>query len=142
MSAPRIPIEQRLWPRVDKSGDCWIWQGALTTWGYGTIRYKGRPCQAHRVAYELLVGPIPDGMQLDHICRVRACVNPAHLEPVTNRENVLRGFGITANHAGKTHCIHGHPFDEANTYHIKNGHRQCRTCTRDRMRARRAKAHV
>lgn len=86
----------------------------------------------HRIAYELLVGPIPDGLQLDHLCRVRNCVNPDHLEPVTGQENMRRGYFGT-----KTHCPNGHAYDEANTYIFSNTrgrHRQCRTCTNQRTR--------
>jgi hypothetical protein len=83
---------------------------------------------AHRLFYEQLVGPIPDGLQLDHLCRVRHCVNPDHLEPVTQTANVLRGIGPTAVNAGKTHCVHGHPFTPDNTYINKQGNRHCRAC--------------
>jgi len=126
------PLADRFWPKVEKTAHCWEWRGAKSRDGYGyfsvapkTMRY------AHRVAFELLVGPIPDGMQLDHLCRNRACVRPDHLEPVTGRENRLRGSGFVAEKAQQTHCIHGHLLDEANTYiRPSNGTRHCRECNR------------
>lgn len=90
---------ERLWARVDKNPDgsgCWIWTGALTTNGYGQVRWGDRTLRAYRLVYELLVGPIPDGLQLDHLCRNRRCVNPAHLEPVTQWENWARGMAPSA----------------------------------------------
>lgn len=109
---------------------CWLWEGCKGIDGYGSMRFKGKPRRVHRVAYELWKGPIPEGLQLDHLCRVRACCNPAHLEPVTCKENVRRGdqgkYRAEINHA-KTHCPSGHPYDEANTYYYKN-QRICRAC--------------
>src|SRR6266576_3456485 len=101
--------QQRFWAKVDRRGseECWPWQ-ANRGRGYGNVWIAGRMYRAHRVAYELLIGPIPEGLTLDHLCRNRGCVNPAHLEPVTSRENTLRGEGISANNARKTHCKHGH----------------------------------
>lgn len=116
-------------------GGCWQWRGA-TTWGYGTAWAEGRTRRAHRLAYELLIGPIPDGLDLDHLCRNRACVNPTHLEPVTRRVNLLRGVGLTARRAAQTACIHGHPFDQANTIRRRDGTRDCRSCLHNRNRAR------
>jgi len=131
-----VPIPPRFWPRVAKGPDCWIWTGARRSpGGYGTIRGNGHQLLAHRVAYELAIGPIPEGKQLDHLCRNKGCVNPAHLEPVTNRENVLRGVGPSAVNARKTHCVNGHEFTPENTYREKGGGRACKACGRDRMRA-------
>ena len=116
---------------------CWLWTGAAQRNGYGRFGMDGRTQFAHRVAYELHIGPIPKGLHLDHLCRVRGCVNPAHLEAVTQRENTLRGDAITARNAVKTHCLKGHAFDEANTYHYQGGFRGCRTCRKARRKASR-----
>lgn len=92
---------------VSESG-CWLWTKKIDSYGYGTIQSKWKRKKAHRVAYEFYRGPIPEGMKIDHLCRVRCCVNPWHLEPVTDKENVLRGVGISAAYARRTHCKNGH----------------------------------
>ncbi|KKN74894.1 hypothetical protein LCGC14_0386430 [marine sediment metagenome] len=118
------------WSRVLKTDTCWLWRG-VTSQGYGRspIRCDGKYIYAlaHRVAYEELVGPIPEGLQLDHLCRVRNCVNPAHLEAVTSGENTRRG-DTGKNNAIKTHCPKGHPYDEENTRILPNGWRVCKEC--------------
>ncbi len=116
--------EERFWEKVERPSPycCWEWQAA-TVVGYGRFEQSG----AHVLAYEWLVGPIPEGLQLDHLCRNIICVNPLHLEPVTIRVNVLRGRGRSAANARKTHCPRGHPFDEENTYRY-SGQRHCRKC--------------
>lgn len=148
--AQRVPpIEERFWANVQKTETCWLWTGTRFPKGYGYLNRggKNRPVRhvyVHRFAYELLVGPIPEGMTIDHIKAngyiSRACVKaiadehgPAHLEPVTLQTNLMRGDGPAARNARKTHCIHGHPFDEANTYRPKSGGRQCRACNRERQ---------
>jgi hypothetical protein len=124
---------------LDLDSGCWLWT-ASKSGGYGQFMPgpRGtRPTRAYVVAYEHFVGPIPLGLELDHLCRTRACCNPAHLEPVTHRENVLRGESPHAANARKTHCVNGHPFDERNTYRRKdkeNGRRQCRACCQARRR--------
>lgn len=127
---------------------CVEWEGGKDRDGYGqisaTVRGRRTTLRAHRVSYEKHIGPIPVGLTLDHLCRNRGCVNPKHLEPVTNRENVLRGQGPAAVNARRTHCVHGHEFTPENTYTYVNesyphGRRVCRTCIFDRVRARRAR---
>lgn len=171
------------WSRVAKTDACWEWTGSRTAGGYGNLRAGGGNDYAHRVAYRLAKGPIPQGLVIDHLCRNRACCNPAHLEAVEQRENVLRGaspYGAvrtTCKHGHditdpanvytepggnhrcracasienakrtevrrargdrrkilRTHCIHGHAFDDANTYVTPDGRRKCRTCTNTRAR--------
>lgn len=118
--------------RIDISG-CWEWT-ASRRGGYGQVRWQGGTPGAHVVVYRLLMGEIPAGLQLDHLCRNRGCVNPEHLEPVTQRVNVLRGIGSAAENARKVACIHGHRFTAENTYVGRDGHRQCRTCQRAALR--------
>ena len=125
---------------IDPDTGCWLWQGHVhQPSGYGQINRRGH-VYAHRFAYAFLVGPIPPGLELDHLCRVRRCVNPAHLEPVTSKENNRRGRPYRT---AKTHCVNGHPFDAANTALDSRGWRRCRACdraTNARMRAN-ATAH-
>jgi hypothetical protein len=121
------------WSRVTKTESCWLWTGMANANGYGMCNRApthGRLAAAHRVAYELLVGPIPDGLELDHLCRVRNCVNPTHLEPVTGAENRRRA-GLA-----KTHCPQGHEYTTENTYLKPTGGRQCRACNRPAARPR------
>jgi hypothetical protein len=131
---------ERFWRYVDDGAGpaaCWLWRGARSR-GYGAL-YVGRPGgrriieTAHRLAYELHHRePIPAAVTIDHLCRVRHCVNPRHLEVVSRGENVLRGAGLSAQHARATHCVAGHPFDAANTYRTPRGIRMCRACARRR----------
>lgn len=104
---------------------CWFWIGAGNRNGYGTSCKDNKQAYAHRVVYEYLVGPIPEGLELDHLCRVRCCVNPRHVEPVTPLENMMRGESFAAINARKTHCIHGHPLSGDNL--IVRPHPSCRT---------------
>ncbi|MFE7077907.1 HNH endonuclease signature motif containing protein [Streptomyces sp. NPDC057620] len=132
---------EKFWSKVN-GGDvetCWIWTGATNGVRYGSFTGgSGRQVLAHRWAYEALRAEIPAGLSLDHLCRNPTCVNPWHLEPVTQRINLLRGETITARKAAQTHCESGHPFDSANTYRSPNGTRKCRACGAARARRYRA----
>lgn len=145
-----LPAEERFWLQVDrhgpvpdyapKLGPCWIWRGKTKSDGsYGVFSLgDDRRRRVHILAYTWANGPVPDGLVLDHLCRVTLCVNPAHLEPVTRRENTLRGVNPPATNAAKTHCLRGHPFSGDNVYIGANGGRYCREC--NRIRARKAAA--
>lgn len=127
------PVEERFWAKVARSDGCWLWTGATDGDGrYGAFQHEGRVQRAHRVAYMLVVGSIPDGLDLDHLCRTTLCVRPDHLEPVTHLENVMRGTSIQAVNARKTHCPKGHEYDAENTYiQPSTGGRLCKTCARE-----------
>jgi len=116
-------------------GDCIAWGGLIETQGYGVMRMNGKSLKAHRISYEYFVSGIPNGLEIDHLCRNRACVNPAHLEAVDHHVNVLRGEcgAATARiQQEKEMCPKGHQYDLANTYRNKRGHRFCRKCARIR----------
>lgn len=122
----------RFWAKVEKTETCWLWTGAKNTMGYGGISVKGTMIPAHRYSYELLREAIPEGLHIDHLCRNPSCVNPDHLEPVTCKENVLRGIGACANNARKTHCINGHPLSGDNMRLKTSGKgRVCKQCSND-----------
>lgn len=122
--------------KVNPDTGCWEWTGYRDPAGYGRIRRGGTVAYVHRVAREIHRGPIPAGLQLDHLCRVRHCANPDHLEPVTARENILRGEGQAAVNAAKTHCAQGHALSGENLYiHPGRGFRLCRACRRARNAA-------
>lgn len=130
----------RFWSktRYDVETGCFNWLAYKNPrGGYGRFKVGGKLHVAHRVAYQLSVGPIPDGLTLDHLCRNTACVNPLHLEPVSVGENIRRGTQGDAQRA-KTHCPREHPYDSENTYVNPRGQRLCRACGRERMRVRRA----
>ena len=120
--------------------ECWEWTGAKTGLGYGNFYVAGRTVRAHRFVYEAARGAIPDGLVLDHLCRNPKCVNPAHLEPVTQRENILRGASDISSRATRTHCKRGHALAGENLQISKLGHRQCAECKRLHNRNRRKAA--
>lgn len=132
--------QMRFWEKVDQSGDCWLWTGATNGAGYGQFHLAGsdgkRQRYAHRIAYEEAVGPIPEGLTLDHLCQNPRCVRPDHLEPVPMGVNIRRGNGLSARRARQTRCLRGHAF--TSTYTDRNGHlhRRCDECMRARNAAR------
>jgi hypothetical protein len=119
---------RRFWSYLDRSGECWLWTGALGTSGYGQFWVDGHNTIAHRTSYKFFVGEIPDGHQVDHLCGVRRCVNPDHLESVTPRVNTLRSNGHAATVVRTNRCKRGHEFTPENTYWIRSDSRGCRTC--------------
>lgn len=136
---PRLP--PRFWTKVqpEPNSGCWLWTAATTKNGYAKLGIGGRTRNAHGLAYEAFVGPVPDGLELDHKCRTRCCVNPLHLEAISHADNVRRGEANVGRwQSAKTHCPHGHPFDAVNTYLYRGG-RRCKACikaTQARARGR------
>lgn len=124
----------RFWKKVSPapSDACWIWHGATNTRGYGNVGRNHITYLAHRVAYELTNGPVPEGLDLDHLCRTKSCVNPAHLEPVTFLVNMRRRYSLTPDER-HTHCLSGHELTSENTiWVLSSGQRRCRICVVER----------
>lgn len=122
-------LKERLLNKIKQENGCWIWTGTRRG-NYGAIRVLGHVESTHRMSYLVFTGPLEEGKHIDHLCRKGLCINPEHLELVTSRENTLRGIGVSAINAVKTHCKRGHPFDDANTIAHPKG-RNCRTCRND-----------
>jgi hypothetical protein len=133
-----VEFEGQFWMKVEKTPECWLWNGAIKPNGYGRFSPKQDfDVYAHRFAYELLKGPIPEGKEIDHLCRNRRCVNPEHLEAVTHAVNLFRGNTINRKAAQTTHCPKGHPLIEGNlvlSHLYSRGKRECRTCEIERQR--------
>lgn len=127
-----VTSRERFWSKVEKSeGGCWSWSASCNMDGYGQFLYHGKMCRSHRIAYTWIKGEIPVGFELDHVCRNRKCVNPEHLEAVDHRTNSIRAMIATGVKAGATHCVNGHPFNDANTGIRKTGSgRYCKVCSR------------
>lgn len=139
---PRGRKREPLITRLERHRDiaetgCWLWTGRISTNGYGQVQIDRQPRNVHRVAYELLVGPIKDGLVIDHLCRVRHCFNPEHLEAVTQKTNINRG-NTGMHELLKTHCPFGHPYVGENLFFGPNGSRRCRECSRINQRRYRA----
>lgn len=138
-------VEERFWSKVDRANGpdaCWTWTAKRNPGGYGRFWIDGGETAAHRVSHTLVIGPIPAGHVVHHECNVPACVNPAHLRAVTQRENVLVGASRAAVNARRTECHRGHPFDQVNTYINPSGERQCRECNRAKCRRQAAQKRV
>jgi len=142
--------QERIETRIERGDGCWSWTGALDTSGYGRVFMGGKQMSVHRLMYEWHCGPIPEGYEIDHtchtdacpggVCEHRRCCNPEHLDAVPKAVNVARGQGHASSArraARRTHCPSGHPYDSQNTLVTPDGSRKCRTCHRDRERARR-----
>ena len=136
MTKPRLLFIERFLTKIEIAPNgCWIWTGALNNGGYGVITKTGSRVGTHQISYELYKGAIPEGCEIDHLCRNPSCANPDHLEAVTHRENLLRSPSMGNNQQlRKTHCPHGHPYDLFNTQRTPTGKRHCRICRRLQQR--------
>lgn len=136
MGRKKFTFEQAVWDKIELTGFCWLWRGYVDKHGYGYASWEGKSPRAHRIVFETLVGTIPQGLQLDHLCRIRNCVNPCHLEPVSCKENLSRSHNTQATvNTRKTHCAQGHEYTPENTSQEKS-QRACKTCKKIRAKAR------
>lgn len=135
-----VQVEERFWTKVEKMAEdgCWFWLGAPDKAGYGRVGFNRKDYYAHRLSYEFAHGEIPEGLEIDHLCKNTLCVNPEHLEAVSHAENVRRGDGWAGRYAQKTHCPQGHPYvyENLEKYWLKRGRRRCLTCKNARELAR------
>lgn len=126
---------------VTDGEECWLWPGTVDVQGYGRVNLEGRYRLVHKTVWEYYFGPVPQGLELDHLCRQRHYGNPGHLEAVTRKENILRGAGLTAVQSRQTHCLRGHEFTPENTYRRASvNRRECRACWPERKRRARERA--
>jgi hypothetical protein len=142
-SEQKAKLSKAFWQRVKPlSSGCWQWNGFVRADGYGDIGFTESRIRAHRLGWLLLRGEIPEGMELDHLCRNHRCVNPAHLEPVTHKENLFRGEGISAKYVKRTECSYGHPLSGDNLVILPNGARRCQECHRNYEYARKRRLNI
>ncbi|KKL82601.1 hypothetical protein LCGC14_1983150 [marine sediment metagenome] len=125
MTGLKVPVKDRFWTKANKTDTCWLWTANLDECGYRRISMNRIMRGAHRISYQMIVGEIPEGLEIDHLCRVRHCVNPDHLEVVTHKANTERSVH---RNSLKVECQFGHPFDKENTYNKGDGSRGCRIC--------------
>lgn len=135
---PAEKLSDYIAARIDRGGDCYLWTGSVNDAGYGIVNCgELHQARAHRVVWEQERGPIPDGSQIDHLCRNRRCVRTSHLEPVTQQENIARGLVDRFRNGMDTKCVNGHEYTPDNTYYPPSGkpyYRRCRECNRIRSR--------
>ena len=125
----KISTAERFWAKVNKTDTCWLWTASTKGAGYGQYIIEGKSYLSHRLSYEMLVGSIPEGLVIDHLCKVKTCVNPEHLEAVTQYENMMRSES-GAYLKSRTHCPKNHPYSGTNLYVSPRGGRFCRACRR------------